>query len=437
MKFRSLLAAAVVLLVLGGVLYWSEHRKPSENASSTSSETPTIVKVDANAVTGFTLQRKHEQPITVVKSSGHWQITAPTPAAADADAITGMLSNLSSLTAQRVVEDKAGNLAQFGLSDPSVELDVTTKGNKTTRLLLGDNTPTGDAVYAAVAGDPRVFTAASFVKTSLNKSEDDLRDKRLLPINADSVSRIELIRKGQDIDVGRVQNGWQIEKPKPYRTDTYQVGDLLQQVVGAKWQPSEGGADPAKAFAQATPFATVKLTGGSGTDTLELRKDKDDYYAKSSMVQGVYKADAALGTALNRGLDEFRNKQLFDFGYSDPDKIEYHAGATNLVLTHAGHDWTADGKKMDADSAEGLVTALRDLAASKFVDSGFTTPEIEVTVTSNGGKKVEKAGIAKSGDGGIAKREDGPSQYYLDATAMSNLTSAAAGVKPAAPPAKK
>lgn len=429
MKFRSLLAAAVVLLVLGGVLYWSEQRKPA-TSSSASSETPTILKVDPATVTALMVKRRGEPPVTLDKSSGQWQITGPMPAAADAEAVSGIFSDLTPLTAQRVVDDKATDLATYGLNDPAVELDITTKGNKTSRLLVGDNTPTGDAVYVALGGDPRVFTAGSYVKTGLSKGEDDLRDKRLLPVSADSVSHIELIRKGEDIEFGRVKNGWQIEKPKPYRTDSFQVGDLLQQLTGAKWQPAAAGQDLAKSFAHAPPLATVKLTGSAGTDTLEVRKEKDNYYAKSST--GVYQADASLGTALGRGLDEFRNKQLFDFGYSDPDKIEYHAGATNLVLTHAGPDWMADGKKMDGDSVEALVTALRDLAASKFVDSGYKTPAIQITVTSGGGKKVERAGIATTKDGGIAKRDDGPSLYFFDSTAMGNLTSAAGGVKPAA-----
>ncbi len=438
MKFRGLLAAVAVLLVLGGVLFWSNRHKPAANASSTSSETPDILKVSASDVTGLTVKRKGQAPVTLSKSSsGKWQITAPVPAAADSETISGMLSNLEPLTSQRVVENTPANLSEYGLSDPAVELDITTKDNRTDDLRLGDNTPTGDAVYASVAGDPRIFTTGSIVKTSLDKSEDDLRDKRLLPISADSVSDLSLERKGQNIDFGRVKGGWQIEKPKPYRTDSYQVTDLLQQLVAAKWQPSQNGPDPAKAFVQAAPFATVKLTGSSGTDTLEVRKEKDDYYAKSSAINGVYKVDAALGTALNRGLDDFRNKQLFDFGYTDPDKVEYHAGSTNLVLTHSGNDWLSNGKKMDTGSAESLVTALRDLAASKFVDSGYKSPQIEIAVTSDSGKKVEKAGIEKTGGGGIAKRDDGPSLYFFDSTAMSDLTSAANAVKPAAAPAKR
>ena len=319
MKFRGLLAAVVILLILGGVLYWSEHRKPSPAAASSPS-TPAIVKVDAADVTSLTVTQKGEPPVTLVRSSpGQWQITAPLQTRADSSAVSGILSTLAPLTAERVVEDKATDLSQFGLADPSVQLNIVRKNNKTTQLSIGDTTPTGNAIYVAVAGDPRVFTVASWSKSSLDKSLNDLRDKRLVPVESGSVSHIELIHEHQDIDFGRVQNGWQIEKPQTYRTDTFQVDDLLQQVTGAHWDPSVTPPDAAKAFAKATPYATVKLTGGSGTDTLEVRKAQDSYYAKSSAIGGTWKVDTSvsggLSEALNRGLDDFRNKQLFSFGF--------------------------------------------------------------------------------------------------------------------------
>jgi len=434
MKFRGLVLAAAVLLILGGVLYWSEHRKTPETPAST--DTPAILKVDPASIASLSVKAKGAEPITLLQAgTGQWRITAPGDYPADGSAVTGMLSALAPLTAQRVVDDHATNLAQFGLVDPSVELDLTGKDNKTTRLLLGDDTPTGDAIYAAVVGDPRLFTAASYIKSSLNKSLNELRDKRLLPVEAGSISSIDLERKGQAIGFARVEKGWLIEKPKPYRTDTFQVDDLLQQLTSAKWDPSTPAADVTKGFTHATAVATVKLTGSSGNDTLEVRKDKSDYYAKSSAVAGTWKIDAsntsALGQALEHSLDDFRNKQLFDLGFSDPDKVEYHSGATSLVLTHSGNDWWSNGKKMDADSVEMLATTLRDLTATKFVDSGFTAPTIDITVTSNGGKKVEKVQLQQTGDSALARREDDPTLYSLDAATITSLTNAIAGVKAA------
>jgi hypothetical protein len=231
MKFRGLIAAAVVLLALTGVLYWSEYHKPKESADTSATPSPAILKIDPAAVTSIIVKPRGPAPVTLARSGSQWRITAPGLYPADSGTVSAMLSNLAPLNSQRVIDDHATNLAQFGLSDPSLELDVTGKDGKTSRLLLGDDAPTGDGTYVAVAGDARVFTAASYIKSSLNKSLDDLRDKRLLPIEAGSVSSIDLVRKAGDIGFARIGHsnagGWQIEKPQPYRTDNFQVDDLL------------------------------------------------------------------------------------------------------------------------------------------------------------------------------------------------------------------
>ena len=136
----------------------------------------------------------------------------------------------------------------------------------------------------------------------------------------------------------------------------------------------------AAAFNSGTAVATAKVTDASGTEELQVRKNKEDYYAKSSAVEGVYKVGSDLGTALDKSVDDFRNKKLFDLGFTDPEKIELHDGAKSYFLTKGGSDWfSADGKKVDAIGAEGFVEKVRDLAASKFMDSGFTSPAIEMT----------------------------------------------------------
>ena len=442
MKFRSLIVAASVLLVLAGVLYWSQHRKTPDQSLTATNTTPLILNIltPANATT-LTVKQRGAQPVTLVRSGSQWQITSPEQFPADSTTVSSMLTALTPLASNRVVEDKAANLAPYGLSDPAFEVDVSTKDGRNTHLLFGDDTPTGDGLYAQVAGDPRVFTVAEYAKTSLDKSLSDLRDKRLLPIESSSVSSIDLIHKGQDIDFARIQGGWHIEQPQSYRPDGFEVDDLVQQLTSAKWDSAVSPDDAAKAFAKAAPLATVKITGSAGTDTLDVRKDKDDYYAKSSAVPGTWKIDtsssSSLGQDLGRSLDDFRSKQLFDFGYTDPEKIEYHSGATSVDLTHTGNAWFSNGKKMDSESAEAVVTALRDLAAAKFVTSGFTHPTIDITVTSNKGQRVERVQIQPTKDGAIAKREDDSSLYSLDSATINNLTTAIAGLKPAAAPPKK
>lgn len=432
MNFRGLIIAAAALAILGGVLYWSQHRK-TPGANMPANTPPAILALNQANITELTLKKKGAPPVTLVKGkTGQWQITEPKPLSADQDAVSGLLSTLSGLNADRVVEEKSSSLGQYGFDQPALEIDVTENGQKSEKLLVGDDTPTSGDAYAMLAGDLRVFTIAGYNKSGLDKSLDDLRDKRLLTVNSGNVSRVELARKAQDVEFGRTKDGWQILKPRPLRADGSTVDDLVSSLTSGKMElTGTGTSDPQAEFAKATPIATAKLTDNAGTQTLEVRKDKaGDYYAKSSVVEGAYKVDSSVGQALDKNLDDFRNKKLFDFSFNEPNKVELDNNSKTWVFTRSGEEWLSDGKKMDAAAVEGLVSDLRDLTATKFVDSGFANPTIEATVTSNDGKQVEKVLISKSGNSYIAKRENEPSLYQLDSSAVEDLAKAPGGIKP-------
>ena len=52
----------------------------------------------------------------------------------------------------------AADLKQFGLADPEAQVSATEKDGKTQTVLIGDETPTGDAAYAMVSGDSKVYS---------------------------------------------------------------------------------------------------------------------------------------------------------------------------------------------------------------------------------------------------------------------------------------
>jgi hypothetical protein len=182
----------------------------------------------------------------------------------------------------------------------------------------------------------------------------------------------------------------------------------------------------------------VKLTDPSGTEQIEIRKDKTDYYAKSSIMPGVFKVTPDLGTGVDKALDDFRNKKLFDFGFNDPNKVEMHAGGKTYAFQKGGEDWFSNGKKLDSVSLQSFLDKLRDLTASKFIDTGtLGAPAIDVTVVSSNSKLTEKVLFAKQGADYAAQRENEPALYGLDAKTVDQLAQAASDVKPAPPPAKK
>src|SRR5260370_3469557 len=182
MKIRSLIVAAVVFFIFVGVLYWTDHTKVVGDAAKTAADAPpAILMLDASAITRLDLEKKDEKPIALTKAeSGKWQITAPQPFGADQSTVSGLLSTLSSLNSQRVVEDKATDLKQYGLDQPALQLDITEKDNKTQKLLIGDDTPTGGAACAILAGAPHAFPIAVHTRINTEKKLNNLRPKKQL-----------------------------------------------------------------------------------------------------------------------------------------------------------------------------------------------------------------------------------------------------------------
>ena len=446
MKISGLLIACVVLAALLGLLYWSNHHpSTADSAVKASADTPPkILSLDQLNIASLAIHHADSPTVDLSRnSSGSWQITAPKQLSVDQESVSSVLSSVSSLTADRLLEDKATNLSSYGLANPALEVDVTLKDNKTQKLLVGDKTPSGNAYYAVLGGDPRLFTIAGYDKTNLDKSADDLRDKRLLTADFDKVSQIELMNqtpdKKQVITFARNKDAWQILKPGPFRAQSYSVDDLIRALKDAKMQASPGAdeAKTASAFKLATPFASAKITGASGTQELQIRKAKDDYYAQSTALPGVFQVPATVATSLNKSLDDFRNKKLFDLGYEDPNKVEIHDGSKSNFLTHSGSDWWgADGKKLDDSSVQALLSGIRDLSATKFPDSGFASPSIQITVTSNDSRRIERVSIAKSGDNYIAKRDNEPALYEISGSSIQELQKSAANLKPAETPKK-
>jgi Domain of unknown function (DUF4340) len=439
MKLRGLLIATAVLAALAGTLYWSNHRKsPDDTVKASVNTSPKVLSLKQADVSQVEITKNGRPEVALEKTDGTWKITKPDPLGADQDAVSSLISALSSLDSERLIEDKADDLSAFGLKDPSLEVDVTAGGNNVHKLLVGDETPAGNAYYVMMAGDPRVFTIANYNKSSFDKSENDLRDKRLLTVNFDKASEIDFSTPNQHIEFGRNRDQWQIVKPRPMRAESFQVDELVRTLRDAKMQlegtPSELKKQAA-GFSSGKEIATVKVRALTGTQELQVRKVKDDYFAKSSIIPGVYKVPSNVGMGLDKKLHDFVDKKLFDFGYTDPDKMEIHDGAKAYFLTRSGTDWWGpEGKKLDLDSADELLEKIRDLSADKFPDGGFTKPEIEITVISNKEKRTEKVLIAKAGENYIARREGEPELYEIPASSVTELQKAAAGVKPAAPP---
>ena len=120
MKTRGLILAAAALAVLAGVLYWSNRREAAKAAAGGTAEAPRIINLNSDDITRINILRNQTEKISLVKlDSGDWQV-AETPALpGDSSTISGVLSAVSTLNSDRIVEEKPADLAAYGLAKPA------------------------------------------------------------------------------------------------------------------------------------------------------------------------------------------------------------------------------------------------------------------------------------------------------------------------------
>ena len=123
MKLRGLIVAAVILAGLSGTLYWSNHHKPADTTEASADVPPKILALKEADISKFDLKKNGaEQVEASAIALGQWHITSPTPLPADQSAVSSLLGTLSSLNSERLVEEKAGDLAHYGLDAPKLEV---------------------------------------------------------------------------------------------------------------------------------------------------------------------------------------------------------------------------------------------------------------------------------------------------------------------------
>jgi hypothetical protein len=281
MKTHSLILAALALALLGGLLYWSNRREAAKAAAGGTPDAPRIINLNSDDVTRIDIQHNQSEKIGLVKlDSGNWQVAETPVLPGEEGTISSLLSTLAKLDSERIVEDKPGDLAPYGLAKPAIEAEITTKDGKTNKLMLGDNTPTGSATFAMVANDPRLFTVSSYVKTQLDKSAPDFADKKLFSFGFDFPKKVDMRIGGKSYAITYDGSDWKLGGTKMDATS-------MQSVI-ARIRDLEGTRFTATGFGKPVIEFTVLASDGKSTEHVELSKSGNEYIGRHDGRPALY-----------------------------------------------------------------------------------------------------------------------------------------------------
>ncbi|MDP7479801.1 MAG: DUF4340 domain-containing protein, partial [Vicinamibacterales bacterium] len=173
---RSTLMLLAVALGLAAYIYLGESDR---SAVGTPEPRDTVFDFDSNDINRLSVTAENGERTVLEKTDDRWQLAEPLVTAVDVTEVVSLASSFATLEMQRVVAepDDAPDLAAFGLDDPRIEVAATTTTGADTRLLIGEQTPTGGDLYATLAGSNRVFLISGFLDGTFNRTTFELRDK--------------------------------------------------------------------------------------------------------------------------------------------------------------------------------------------------------------------------------------------------------------------
>jgi len=98
------------------------------------------------------------------RAGERWEAVGPAGRSVAPDLIDAIVTNLTSGQRAVVVAEEAEDLESFGLAAPRAEIHLTVKGRpRPVIVFLGNQIPTGTAVYGRLEGSPRIYQVGANV----------------------------------------------------------------------------------------------------------------------------------------------------------------------------------------------------------------------------------------------------------------------------------
>jgi hypothetical protein len=337
---------AVLALLVGGYFLLTRARPAAAAKAPVPIE---LSKGDKDKIVRVALTDRAEGPLVLVKKAGKWGAEPPVTAALDDSSIDNLLYDFSGLTAQRVIEERPSNLAQYGLAPPRAAATGTWEDGTSRTLLVGDKAPSGASFYLQVKGDPRVYSVESYSVQHFHWTLKDIRSRTITPaINWDEVAYVKILEaNGTVMEVRRklesesksFQLGFgQFLLTRPYRAPRGLDSQKQDTVIkGAQAVTISDFADePLKslsAYGLDRPRAEVVVRDKSNTLDLVFgaQKDTQTWFAVRGQ-PGVYLTDTSSLDFLKTKPFDVIDKFTFIPNIEDVDRIDVTAGGKTHTL---------------------------------------------------------------------------------------------------------
>jgi hypothetical protein len=404
----------------------------------------TVLTFERGNVTALEIVTRDET-LAVEQAEGAWKLTRPSALPADAETIGEFMEKLQSARVKEFVVESPRSLEPYGLERP-LRLTIHTgkdKDRAARGLLMGRVDREKKGVYAKRPGEPSVLLLPEEVWTSLPKNVAALRNKVVVDVARDKVTRIDLESPKGTVTLVREKDQWRITAPQALPADQVEAGALLTRLRDLRAQAflSDDGAAVGRYLARPQVKVTVTEDGAPAPKTVvlapspERRGGDPSAYAAVVGAGPVVLVDAKALDGLARSVTDLRDHALLSgLDPKEIKRVRIKSGGEAAVVERSGEtDWRlveptrAAARPGKVDDLLYMLRALKwkDIVAPGGEDAaryGLDTPSFEVTLLRADGTEIATVLVGKrDGDRVYLKTRAAPAIYAAEARQLGEL----------------
>jgi hypothetical protein len=260
----------------------------------------TILKFEREMADGVEIAAG-PQTVQLSRQGTEWQLLKPVAVRADYAGAEGIITRLSTGQMQRIVENEATDLRQYGLDRPSLTATVSVASSRAT-LLLGRTTEGG--YFAKDAARPTVFTVDEGLATELKKTVADLRRKDVFDARSFTTTRVEVRRGAETLAFEKTKEAdkevW--KNAAGQVVDSAKVEDLMTKLSNLRATSFEDAHASLK-----MPVLTVTVRFDENkTETASFGRAGADVYASRGDEPGAAKLETNLFDEAIKAVDALK-----------------------------------------------------------------------------------------------------------------------------------
>ncbi|MDD8026905.1 MAG: DUF4340 domain-containing protein [Acidobacteriota bacterium] len=404
MKFKTTLILAVLFAGLLAVVLFVDKKPPATGAGSE----PKLVAVAAADVEAVSLRRDSETLSLRKNDKSEWMIAEPIEAKADAVEAEGLVSALSDLRIERVVEASGGDPKTYDI--PLREAVLKVKGlADPIRILIGAENKIDATLYAQKAGDPRIVLLSSSLKSSLDKKLIDLRQKDVFRFESKDVTAIRLRAKDSRWEARKTDGEWFFTSPLKALAKESQMSSLLESLAGLRAKEFAAEAKTpqemkARGLDKPEYEVALSLPASSREVVFSFHKAEDKTFATTSESTKIVVPEADILFDLDRKPSDLRESKAAVFFSWQADRLSLKKGGSSLAVHKAGNEkWyfdQAEKEEADGSKVEAFLRKIEGLEAAEYVEApkglteyGLDKPTAEIVIGTKdaaSGRSIEK-----------------------------------------------